>query len=157
MSSRPIDSYSNTHDPMSRSVASISEIWICNFSTPRNESGIHGSGGIIGGKKEMVWIGGLVSGEIHCSGEFEFLWTRTSPDEWLCGTCCKADSPLATIHMESGTKYISFNFVGDSVSVNTPLVGEGVEISTGSAPPGRQLSALCKGGTLAGYEPCSSS
>jgi len=102
-----------------------------------------------------------VSGGIHCPSEFGLLWTRTSPDEWPCGTCCKADGPSVTTHMESGTKYISFNFAGDSISVNTPSVGEGVEISTGSAPPsclpGRQLSALCKGRALAGYEPCSSS
>ena len=81
-----------------------------------------------------MWIGGLVSGEIHCSGEFELLWVRTSSDEWLCRTCYKANGPSITTHTESGVKHISFNFAGDSISVNTPSVGEGVEISTGPVP-----------------------
>ena len=48
---------------MSRSVASIVEVWTRNFSSPRNESGICGSGGIVGdGKDEMVGIYGFEPG-----------------------------------------------------------------------------------------------
>jgi len=79
-------SNSNTHDFISRSVASISEFWICNFSGPRNKSGIRGSGGIVGGRKDerMETAGFEPPRKTRRPGEF--LRTETSPDERLCGT-----------------------------------------------------------------------
>ena len=80
-----MDSYSNTHDPMSRSVAAISDGCTCNLSSPRNESGIRGSGGIFENRgDEMTDIGGLESGETRRPDEF--LRTLTRPDERPCGT-----------------------------------------------------------------------
>ena len=76
---------------MFRSVASVPDNWICNFSSPRNESDIHGSGGIIGVMKDdAIEIDGFESREIRCPNEF--LRTRTSPDEGPCGTRPAADT-----------------------------------------------------------------
>ena len=73
----------NTHYLMSRSVASASENWTCNLSSPRNESGICGSGGMVGSQKdEMIEIDGFDSREICRSSES--LRARVSPDERLC-------------------------------------------------------------------------
>jgi len=80
-------------------------------------------------------IGEIVSGEIRSSGEFPR--TRMSPDEWLCGTRCKADSSSVASRIESGAEHISFDLAGDSISINIPSIsiGAGVEISTGAASP----------------------
>ena len=62
---------------MSRSVAPDSWNRTCNLSSPRNESGIHGSGGIVGRRKdEMMEMDGFGCGETVCSNEF--LRTRAS-------------------------------------------------------------------------------
>ena len=47
----------------------------------------------------MMSIGEVVSGEIRSSDEF--LWTRVSPDEWLCGACCEADDSSVASRIES--------------------------------------------------------
>ena len=81
----------------------------------------------------MMSIGEVVSGEIRGSGEF--LWTRMSPDEWLCGTCCKADGSSVASRIESGAEHINFDLACDSISINIPSIGAGVEISTGAVSP----------------------
>ena len=56
----PESSYPDTYHFMSKSVAGISDVWTCNFSPPRNESGICGSGGIFESRtEEMTEMGGL--------------------------------------------------------------------------------------------------
>ena len=76
-------------------------------------------------------ISGVVSGEIHCS--CAFLLKRTSPDELLCGTCCRSDGSSVTSRIESRAEHISFDLADDSMSTNAPSIDEGVEISTGSS------------------------
>ena len=77
------DPNSNAHHLMSRSVASASKNWTCNLSSPRNESGIHGSGGMVGSQKdEKIEIGGFDSRETRRSSKF--LRVNVSPDECLC-------------------------------------------------------------------------
>ena len=78
----------------------------------------------------MMSIGEVVSGEIRSSGEF--LWTRMSPDEWLC---CKADGSSVASRIESGVEHINFDLACDSISINIPSIGAGVEISTGAVSP----------------------
>jgi len=72
--------YSETYHFKSRSVAAISEVWTCNLSPPRNESGMYGSGGIFkNGKDEMKKTGGFESGEACRSDESPGM--GTSPNE----------------------------------------------------------------------------
>lgn len=75
----------NTHDPMSRSVAAISEGWTCNLSSPKNESGIRGSGEIFENRwDQMMEIGGSEPGRARRPDEI--LRTLTRSNGRVCGT-----------------------------------------------------------------------
>ena len=114
-----MDSYSNTHDPMSRSVAAISEVWTCNRSPPRNESGIRSSGGILESNgDDITEIDGLESRETRRLDEFLRRWT--SSDERPCGTWCWSasnacgidDSWITTSGVASGLGCVGLRLAG---------------------------------------------
>ena len=113
-----MDSYTSTHDPMSRSVAAISDVWTCNLSPPRNESGIRGSGGILERKgDDMTEMEGLKSWEARRPDEFLRMWT--SPDERPCGTwswsssnTCGADDSRVTVPIASGVGDVGLRLAG---------------------------------------------
>jgi hypothetical protein len=121
----------------------VSENWTCNFSSPRNESGIHGSGGIVGRKGH-----GMVKVDVSEEGRFpiRFLRVRAS-SRWAVGSLAAAH--VASEEVES----IRLNLAGDSTPADAlslcELEDTAVGISTGSGPLGRcpdgRPSALCEG------------
>ena len=108
----------NTHDPMSRSVAAISEGWTCSLSSPRNDSGTRGSGGILENKgDEMTEIGGLESGEVRRPDEI--LRTLMRLNERLCGTrswsaskTCGGDDSWITVPAASEVDGVGLRLTG---------------------------------------------
>ena len=121
-----MDFYSTTHHFMSRSVAAASENRTCTLSSPKNESGIHGSGGIVGGKKGgTVKMDRLVPREKRCSSGS--LQARTSSP---CGgssvpnTCPTAGSLVAAHIASEEVEGIRSDFAGDGTLANTPSLSE---------------------------------
>ena len=101
---------------MSRSEAAISEGWTCNLSSPKNESGTRGSGGIFENRgDEMTEIG--VSRETRRPDEY--LRTLTRPDKRPCGTW----SWSASNTCEGGDSWVTAPAASEVDGVGLCLVG----------------------------------
>jgi len=74
------NAYPDAHHLISRSVAANSEVWTCNFSPPKKESGSCGSGGTFESRgEEMTEMDGLEPGDTRRPGGF--LRTQTSSSD----------------------------------------------------------------------------
>ena len=106
--------YPNTHCLISRSVASVSENWTRKFSSPRNESGIRGSGGMGGGRKdETIEMDGFESGKIcrtACPNE------RPRTIRSALNTC-RACGSQAITRVWSEAEGIKFNLASEWVDI----------------------------------------
>jgi hypothetical protein len=97
---------------MSRSMAAMSENRTCNLSSPRNGSGIHGSGRIVGRKKD-----GPVSRETHCSSGSLQTMSSSLCVTWSALNTCWTNGSQATTHAASGVEGTRFNLAGEWVDM----------------------------------------
>jgi hypothetical protein len=149
--------YSNTHAVMVRSVAVVSESWTCSLSSPKNESGIHSSGGIFDRREDgTIKVDAFVHRGTRCSSGPLRTRTSSSCGTWSAPNTWSGTGLLVTTHAASGAEGIRSDSAGDGTSPNTPSLGEREDVaagvSTGSGPVcrchDRWLSALWERYTL---------